>query len=147
MTTPNELASRSVGEVAEHTGLSVHALRFYEREGLLLGPIRRASSGQREYTPADVEWLELCLRLRASGMPLAELKRFAALVRDGPGNERERLSLLEEQRDRVEAQMDVLEAARAVIEWKVDVYARQVAEGSARGLWSPTAQPPRTFSG
>ena len=25
-----------IGEVARHTGLSVHALRFYEREGLLI---------------------------------------------------------------------------------------------------------------
>jgi hypothetical protein len=33
-----------IGQVAEQTGLSVHALRFYEREGLLAEPVRRGGS-------------------------------------------------------------------------------------------------------
>lgn len=135
--TPNTPSPRSVGEVARRTGLSVHALRYYEREGLLLAPISRAPGGQREYTANDVKWLLICVRLRESGMPLAELKRFAALVREGPGNEPERLALLEAQRDRIDAQIHALEASRSVIEWKVDIYARRLREGSAEGFWSP----------
>jgi len=45
----------SIGEVAERTGLSVHALRFYEREGLLVGPVRRTAGGRRRYTGLDVD--------------------------------------------------------------------------------------------
>ncbi|WP_208630234.1 MerR family DNA-binding transcriptional regulator, partial [Amycolatopsis kentuckyensis] len=41
-----------IGEVAERTGLSVHALRFYEREGLLVGPVPRTVGGRRRYTTA-----------------------------------------------------------------------------------------------
>ncbi|MFI8945029.1 MerR family transcriptional regulator [Streptomyces sp. NPDC053750] len=131
--------SLSIGEVAERTGLSVHALRFYEREGLLVGPVRRTSGGRRRYTSLDVEWLLICVKLRESGMPLADLKHFAELVRRGPGNEAERLGLLDAHRQRVDAQIQALEECRSVIAWKVGVYAEHLARGEADGLWDPTA--------
>ncbi|NKE10813.1 MerR family transcriptional regulator, partial [Kocuria subflava] len=70
----------SISQVADRTGLSVHTLRFYERKGLLIASVRRSSGGRRIYTEADVEWLDICTRLRASGMPLAKLQTFAAMV-------------------------------------------------------------------
>jgi len=44
----------SIGEVADRTGLSVHALRFYEREGLIANPVRRGPNGHRVYTEQDL---------------------------------------------------------------------------------------------
>ncbi|WP_435880208.1 MerR family transcriptional regulator [Streptomyces nondiastaticus] len=129
----------SIGDVAEQTGLSVHALRFYERQGLLVGPVQRTSGGRRRYTAFDVEWLQICVKLRESGMPLADLKQFAELVRRGPGNEAERLQLLDTHRQRVDAQIRALEECRSVITWKVGVYAEHLARGEAGGLWDPTA--------
>ena len=39
---PPEFQPRlSIGQVAERTGLTVHALRFYEREGLFATPVHR----------------------------------------------------------------------------------------------------------
>ncbi|MFJ6699402.1 MerR family transcriptional regulator [Streptomyces sp. NPDC091272] len=128
-----------IGEVAERTGLSVHALRFYEREGLLVGPVRRTSGGRRRYTSFDVDWLLICVKLRESGMPLTDLKHFAELVRHGPGNEADRLRLLDAHQHRVDAQIKALEECRSVIAWKVGVYAEHLARGTAGGLWDPTA--------
>ncbi|MEX0171499.1 MerR family transcriptional regulator [Streptomyces sp. LMG1-1-1.1] len=129
----------SIGEVAERTGLSVHTLRFYEREGLLVGPVPRTSGGRRRYSVLDVDWLLICVKLRESGMPLSDLRRFADLVRHGPGNEAERLRLLDAHRQRVDAQIRALEECRSVIAWKVGVYAEHLARGDAGGLWDPTA--------
>ncbi|MFD8636752.1 MerR family transcriptional regulator [Streptomyces sp. NPDC059533] len=131
--------SLSIGEVAERTGLGVHALRFYEREGLLVGPVRRTSGGRRRYSAADVDWLLICVRLRESDMPLADLKYFAELVRRGPGNEAERLRLLETHQERVDARIRALEKCRSVIAGKVGVYADHLTRGEAGGLWDPTA--------
>jgi DNA-binding transcriptional MerR regulator len=39
----------SIGEVAQRTGLSVQALRFCEREGLLASPVQRTADGRRAY--------------------------------------------------------------------------------------------------
>ncbi|MFJ8539354.1 MerR family transcriptional regulator [Streptomyces sp. NPDC093591] len=137
-TTETPAEPLSIGQVAERTGLSVHALRFYEREGLLVGPVQRTAGGRRRYTPVDVDWLLICVRLRESGMPLADLKRFAELVRHGPGNEAERLRLLDAHQRRVEERIQALEECRSVIAWKVGVYTEHLARDEARGLWDPT---------
>ncbi|WP_245961791.1 MerR family transcriptional regulator [Quadrisphaera granulorum] len=129
----------SIGEVASAVGISVHALRFYERRGLLVGPVRRTAGGRRRYTEIDVDWLRICIRLRAAGMPLTALQRFAALVRDGPGNEGERLALLDAQRERVEEQIRALEQAREIIAWKVDTYRQHLEGGNGGALWDPAA--------
>src|SRR3954452_12964418 len=90
----NEL---SIGDVARETGLSVHALRYYEREGLMLSPqVARGCGGHRRYSAQEGHWLRICHKLRASGIRLAKIRRFAELVREGPGNEPERLELLRE---------------------------------------------------
>ncbi|WP_219466047.1 MerR family transcriptional regulator [Nonomuraea rhizosphaerae] len=112
----------SIGQVAERTGLSVHALRFYEREGILAHPVRRAPGGNRRYTEDDVEWLTLCIVLRASGMPVPSIRRYTELVREGAGNERDRLALLKQHRADVQVQMERLSECLDLINYKVGVY-------------------------
>jgi DNA-binding transcriptional MerR regulator len=130
----------SIGDVAKQTGLSVHALRYYEREGLMLSQhVARGTSGHRRYSPQEVYWLRICIKLRASGMPLATIRRFAELVREGPGNEEQRLALLREHQRHVESQLAELEDCLRVITRKVGVYELHLADGSAQDLW--TVQP------
>jgi DNA-binding transcriptional MerR regulator len=132
-------AELSIGDVAQRTGLSVHALRFYEREGLMLSQhVARGTGGHRRYTPMDVKWLVLCIKLRASGMPLAEIRRYAELVREGPGNEQERLELLREQQARVEHQLAELQECLRIITRKVGVYEQHLADGTSQDLWNVT---------
>lgn len=115
-------ARLSIGQVAERTGLSVHALRFYEREGILANPVRRGPAGRRAYSEDDVEWLTLCIILRASGMPLPAIRRYTELVRAGGGNEGERLALLRDHEQHVLAQMGQLNRCLDLIRFKVGVY-------------------------
>jgi DNA-binding transcriptional MerR regulator len=112
----------SIGQMAERTGLSVHALRFYEREGLFLNPVERGAGGRRVYTEDDVEWLTLLLILRGSGMPLPEIRRYTDLVREGQGNEPDRLVLLLEHQQRVVAEIGELTRCLDLIRFKVGVY-------------------------
>ena len=126
---PEAAPGLPIGEVAERTGLSVHALRFYEREGILPGPVRRGANGHRLYRDEDLEWLEMCTNLRASGMPLAGIRRYAELVRQGDGNEKERLALLREHRERVIAQIGELNKCLDLISWKVAAYEDRLARG------------------
>ncbi|WP_431729123.1 MerR family transcriptional regulator [Verrucosispora sp. TAA-831] len=126
----------SIGEVAERTGLSVHTLRFYEREGILADPIRRDPGGRRVYHENDVDWLHLCMILRASGMPLPAIRRYTELVRAGDGTEAERLVLLRKHREWVLDQMDQLRKCLDLVNFKVGVYEDaldRVAVSSATG--------------
>ncbi|WP_406114667.1 MerR family transcriptional regulator [Kitasatospora purpeofusca] len=128
----------SIGEVAQRSGLSVHALRFYEREGLFANPVRRLSNGRRIYHEEDLEWLAICTRLRSSGMSLAEIRQYIELARQGPGNEHERLALLRRHQDRVEAQVRELQGTLEVMRTKVRIYEDHLARGEADRLWNPS---------
>jgi len=128
-----------IGDVARQTELSGHALRYYEREGLMLSrQVARGTGGHRRYRPDDVYWLRICIELRASGMPLAKIRRLAELVREGPGNEQERLELLREQQERVKNQLAELEECLRIISRKVGVY-----ESTSRTAPSRTSGRPR----
>jgi DNA-binding transcriptional MerR regulator len=99
----------------------------------------RDAGGRRVYTEWDVEWLLNCTKFRASGMPLATIRRFADLVRQGPGTEPARLELLREHQDQVVARIAELTECLEVIANKVRVYGEHVAGGSADGLWTHPA--------
>ena len=97
----------------------------------------------------DLAWLDICSNLRASGMPLTGIRRYAELVRQGPGNEQERLDLLREHRERVTAQIlslpmyPQLEPAQqrriveAILEW---CSLRRPADARLTGLIAAPAQ-------
>ncbi len=119
---PEPLPSLSIGQVAARTGLSVHALRFYEREGILANPVGRGPGGRRVYSEDDVQWLDVCIILRASGMPLPAIRRYTELVREGAGNEADRLALMREHQALVHAQIGQLTRSLELINYKVGVY-------------------------
>jgi DNA-binding transcriptional MerR regulator len=128
VSTPSE--GLSIGQVSARTGLSVHALRFYEREGVLIGPVTRKANGRRVYSEDDVAWLADCVRLRSSGMPLAEIRRYAALVRHGAGTEEGRLAILRQHQDRLNAQMLGLRDCLDLVTYKIGVYEKLLAEAA-----------------
>ncbi|WP_460527006.1 MerR family transcriptional regulator [Flindersiella endophytica] len=97
--TPDVEGPLTVGQVAALTGLSTHTLRWYERVGLL--HVGRDGSGYRQYTEVDLRRLVMLMRLRATGMPVSEMQRYAELLRSGEASVEERRELLEAHRDRV----------------------------------------------
>ncbi|MCI1218478.1 MerR family transcriptional regulator [Bifidobacterium crudilactis] len=126
----------TIGQVSQQTGLTPSTLRFYEREKLFFAPVRRDSAGRRLFTEEEVEWLRVCTKLRSSGMPLTDIKRYAQLVIDGPGNEEERLAILREHEERVKGQVADLQDALAVIHRKVEIYLSHLSQGDADQLWT-----------
>ena len=111
----------TVGEAAAKVGLSVHTLRWYEREGLVT-PVGRDTVGRRRYSPNDLDWLQLLNCLRGTGMPVREMRRYADLARTGPATEEERLRLFEEHRERVLARIADLHRDLDAINAKIDYY-------------------------
>lgn len=67
-----------IGDVARRAQLSIDAIRFYEREGLL-GRVRRTSAGQRRYDDETVRRLAFVRRATALGFSLAEVKSLLTL--------------------------------------------------------------------
>lgn len=124
-----ESRTLTIAEAAAATGLTPHTLRYYERDGLLLDAVERASSGHRRYTERDLGWIHLLTRLRATGMPIREIREYADLVRQGEGTEPQRMALLQAHRDAVRAQLAEVQEHLAAIEMKIDVYAGRLGSG------------------
>ncbi|MGC5051954.1 MerR family transcriptional regulator [Micromonospora sp. DT48] len=113
----------TVGEAAQRVGLTTHTLRWYEQEGLV-APVGRDSAGRRRYTTQDVNWLLLLTRLRRTGMPVRDMRRYVELARQGDGTLGARRALFEEHRVRVLARMAELEEDLKVLDFKIDHYRR-----------------------
>jgi DNA-binding transcriptional MerR regulator len=111
----------TVAEAAREAGVSAHTLRYYERAGLL-APIERNGSGHRRFSAEDVEWVVMCTKLRATGMPIRRIREYAELVRAGEGNEAERLALLEAHREQVVEQLAEIERNLELVDYKIGLY-------------------------
>ncbi|MFC7308582.1 MerR family transcriptional regulator [Streptomyces monticola] len=112
----------TISEVAGHTGLTAHTLRWYERIGLM-PHIDRSNTGQRRFTNRDLDWLSLVGKLRLTGMPVADMVRYAELVRQGKHTFEERQQLLEQTRRDVIARIAELQDTLSVLDYKIDTYA------------------------
>ena len=135
---PDPQAGLSIAEAARRTGVSVHTLRYYERAGLVVTAVDRTTSGRRRYHQLDLDWIVICTRLRATGMPIRTIRRYAELVSAGPGNEQERLALLEAHRAEVTARLARTREHLKLIDHKIDVYRGRLAAGDADRLWAPS---------
>ncbi|WP_046775018.1 MerR family transcriptional regulator [Streptomyces yangpuensis] len=121
----------TISEVEARTGLSQHTLRWYERIGLM-PHVDRSHSGQRRFTDKDLDWLRFVGKLRATGMSVADMVRYAELVREGEHTVEERRDLLERTRNEVRARMAELTDALAVLDYKIDMYAMKTVSGKER---------------
>lgn len=108
-----------IQEVAAETGLTTRAIRYYEEIGLL-EPAARSGGDYRLYDPSDLERLRHIKELRdEAGFSLAQIGQ---LLEDEAARERnrerfratqdpkERRVILEDARERVERQIEILEA-------------------------------------
>ncbi|MDR2626139.1 MAG: heavy metal-responsive transcriptional regulator [Zoogloeaceae bacterium] len=95
----NDSRRMSIGELAEKTGVTTNALRYYEQEGLLPHPQRNAS-GYREYDENAIWQVRFILRAKNLGFCLEEivdLLKFSANAECATVRVNRRLTEIEEQ--------------------------------------------------
>lgn len=114
----------TISEVVAFTGLTAHTLRWYERIGLM-PHIDRSHTGQRRYSNRDLDWLAFVTKLRLTGMPVADMVRYAELVREGDHTFDERRELLESTRRDVVNRIAELHDTLAVLDLKIGFYGRE----------------------
>ncbi|WP_235735255.1 MerR family transcriptional regulator [Nocardioides alcanivorans] len=120
----------TIAQAAAALGLTIDTLRYYERDGLLLRPVPRSASGHRRYDEEDVHWITLVTRLRSTGMPIRDVRRYADLVRAGDGNEPERLALLQSHREEVLRQLTEVTGHLGAIDHKIGIYEDRLRRAS-----------------
>ncbi|MFY9933394.1 MAG: MerR family transcriptional regulator [Streptosporangiaceae bacterium] len=121
----------SIGEAAVKCGLSQYTLRWYERIGLL-GNIERGGDGRRRFSESDLDWLSLLTKLRATGMPIRDMQRYAELVRSG-ADEAERIELLKRHREEVRRAMASQRECLKLLDYKITFYSDAIAPRQTTG--------------
>ncbi len=134
---PIPAAGLTIADAARRTGVSAHTLRYYERAGLVVTRVDRTAGGRRRYRKLDLDWITVCTRLRATGMPIKTIREYAELVAAGRGNEQDRLALMEAHRAEVLAKLAELQENLQLIDHKIDVYRGRLEAGEADRLWAP----------
>jgi DNA-binding transcriptional MerR regulator len=120
--TLTETAPLSISQAAALTGMSTHGLRYYERAGLMLTSVDRASSTHRRYSEADIRWVEFLTKLRSTAMPIARVRDYVDLVRAGDATFAARLDLLRSHRETVIEQLEEITRSLAAIDYKIAIY-------------------------
>ncbi|BAM86766.1 MerR family transcriptional regulator [Bradyrhizobium oligotrophicum S58] len=111
-----------IGELARQSGLTPHTIRYYERIGLL-PRADRDRQRQRDYDASILTWIEFLGRLKATGMPIRDMLRYAKLRTRGAATEPERRQLLERHREAVRARVVTLQDCLLVLDGKIAGYA------------------------
>lgn len=113
----------TIQQVSEHTGLSSHTLRYYEKIGLIDG-VDRDSNGYRRYDRHVVEWIDWLICLRSTGMSMRQLQKYAELTKHGEAGLHERMELLENHRQKLHGKIALLNRYLNRLEVKLDLHYR-----------------------
>lgn len=111
----------TIQEVSEKYDLSKDTLRYYEKEGLI-GPIKKNSSGIREYQVEDLNRIEFVKCMRNAGLSISVLKEYMRLYDEGSQTKNERLKLLEEEKVALKEKIDCMNDAYKRLEYKIKLY-------------------------
>lgn len=95
----------TIKEIENKYGLPASTLRFYEKEGIL-PQIQRNDSGQRRYSDKELQWLQLVIALKETGMSIKEIKRYVELLKQGDSTLDKRKNFLMEHKKTVEQKMN-----------------------------------------
>ncbi|QLC90772.1 MerR family transcriptional regulator [Priestia megaterium] len=119
----------SISEVAKELNLTPYALRYYDKEGLMPF-VKRRPNGTRLFKESDINALKIIECLKATGMPIKEIKVFIDWCADGDSTLQQRYDMFMERKAIVEAQMEELKKTMEIIEHKCWYYNTALVAGT-----------------
>ncbi|MDC0826632.1 MerR family transcriptional regulator [Lactococcus petauri] len=119
----------NIKKAAEMFDLSVDTLRYYERVGVI-PPIHRNSSGYRDYTTNDLNWIYLAKSLRNAGLSVESLIEFAYLaqIREKENVEEAQKQILIDQLEELDKKLSEMHEVRDLLVYKIETYDDHIAK-------------------
>lgn len=115
-------------EAAARLQVSKDTLRYYEKAGLL-PPIHRNQKGHRCYSQSDLDWIFLIRCLRDTGMPIAGIKNYTALLKENTvAAIEDRYAILQAHHQEIHKKMAVYQRMNQLIEKKLTFYEAVLAQ-------------------
>ncbi len=122
----------TIKEAAALTGLPASTLRYYESIGVIAPVSRGASSGHRVYDEDDLDQVMWVACLAATGLSVAELKKYVANGQRGPSAAGEQIEMLTNQQARLEVEAEQLVLRQRYVALKIDYWNAVDAGDEAR---------------
>lgn len=116
-----------IGELTEQTGVSIHTIRFYEKQGLLTeAHFTRRTNGYRSYNEAAVARLTLIKQAQAAGITLGEMRASIDEWETGSIGHTEKVEFFRQKLEQIDERIAALQAVKAYISHKLAESERQV---------------------
>ncbi|MED1205721.1 MerR family transcriptional regulator [Heyndrickxia acidicola] len=114
----------NISEIARRLETTAHTLRYYEKEKLL-SPNRNAN-GERVYSEGELKWLQFVMKLKQTQMPIAKIRKYAELLKEGEHTAAARLQLLNEHRESIKEQIENLLETEKLLNKKINAYKQMI---------------------
>lgn len=121
----------SISETAKKAGITASTIRFYEKEGLLPN-IKRDKNGIRFFTDDNLQSLRIIECLKATGMPIKDIRKFIDLCAEGDNSLQERYKLFLDRKVAIQKQIKELQKIEKVIDFKCWYYQTAIDAGTEK---------------
>ena len=120
-----------IGEFSKHSGLTIDAIRYYEKIGLIPLPLRDGG-GRRIYGGDHLVWVDFLDVLKSTGMGVKDMASYVELRTHGAKSIPERLELLTRHHQKVRKEIERLQKIDAVLSDKITTF-KAVLNGEIDG--------------
>lgn len=111
----------NIKKVSEITGVSADTIRYYEKIGLI-HPIKRNENGVRVLDEEDLRWIHFARAMRTAGLSIESLTNYVSMFQEGDHTIEARKEILRDQIEDLTERIDVLQAAKDRLEFKLANY-------------------------
>lgn len=108
-----------IGQVAKVSGMGIETIRFYERNGLIEKPNRKAS-GYREYSQEIIPHLRFIKRAKELGFSLREISEILSMRKRGQAKCKDVRVRAEQKLSDIEAKIRDLQKMRKAL-WECPI--------------------------
>lgn len=120
--------SYTIGDIAKMMNVSIHTIRYWDKEGLF--PLVKRVNGIRVFEDKDFPWLRMLYCLKNINMPIKKIKEYVDLALQGDITLKERYQLILEQEDSIEDQIKQLKYYKKQIDFKKKYYEEAIKAGT-----------------
>ena len=124
--------SYHISEIAKMLNVSIHTIRYYDKEGLF--PSVKRVNGVRVFEDKDFPWLRMLNCLKNINMPIKDIKTYVDLALRGDETLKERYDLILKQEENIERQIKELKYYKKQIDFKKAYYEKAIEEGSEEAV-------------
>lgn len=115
------MATYTVKQLSQKLNISEHTIRFYDDQGLL-PDVQRDKNGTRLFTDDNIEWINLVLCLRNTGMSITDIKNYIKLCKEGDSTVHQRYQIILKQKEKAEADLRQMQKRLSILNMKQKCY-------------------------